>query len=773
MRIRVPLTLAVVLPVTLSASGAPSAQAPPRIVAGPSASKTADGYSISFEVDRPCDITVRIVDAKGEVVRHLVSGMVGLSRAVAPLAPRSLSQEIAWDGKDDTGATAPGDCKVVISAGMRAKFDRFIIWEKDACPRSRSNNYHTAENGRCYVNQSSGVHLDTLRVFDAQGRLVRQAWPPSLDRPKEAVEKLVSGAWGATDWDGDAVPLKVCYNSWYVFGVRSGAMALTTDSRLIGTFTGVGQGFYAIDSNDFPSFMHWKPPWFSRAQMYKTKWNLTPGRDGDVYITDNFHHVVGHFRAADMSPMRSFTHSGKERLHEPRCYIGEKGKEGDDGGHFKGPDDVAVDRAGNICVLDGEKVKVYRKTGEFLKESGKDVFPAKEAVPPGVRATEKNSRALCFPSFMRSDGHGRLVIMNRGAGKPVLETDAEGRTVKVLPLPWGHSPYHGYSDFDAAGNLYLAVSARGKPQQIWKIAPDGKRARFGDRHEIPLGEDNDPFAFNKGLCVANTGDIYVVVTTDKWTTKVPDMTGGVKFGDLSARGERACQTRVDVYGPDGVLKKRGIVKSVGINDVAIDREGSVYIIDGTMWHGAQMGGVARGRPIYGKQHWPFSYLTPEQAALDPETQSNKRYSLLSRLVKFGPQGGILDDGGAGAQLWDYAGVSGVSPWHCGTECPAAQISIDRDERIWVPDSFLYCIKAIDRAGNEMLRVGKYGNETCLGGGGDRRHSGMPNVVVDPEIPLAYPKGMAVYEDWLFITDAFTHRVLRCRLEYSDTKGKTL
>ena len=80
-----------------------------------------------------------------------------------------------------------------------------------------------------------------------------------------------------------------------------------------------------------------------------------------------------------------------------------------------------------------------------------------------------------------------------------------------------------------------------------------------------------------------------------------------------------------------------------------------------------------------------------------------------------------DDDGAGAQLWDYAGVSGVSPWQCG----------------------------------------------------DDRHPAIGNVVIDPEIPLTCPKGMAIYGDWLFITDMFTHRVIRCRLEYSDRKEAAL
>ena len=780
------------------AGTAPEAGGTPTIVSGPTARKTSTACTVSFEVHRPCDVTVQVLDAQGEVVRHLACGMVGLATAAEPLEPNTLSQTIAWDGKDDTGRPVPPEgCRFTVSAGMTATFDRFILWEPDGYDAWRKDGLRILKGtGNEYlVTQHCGVHLTTTRVFDDKGRFVRQVWPCSVSKPKEMLKRLRSDPWvGAEDWRGHLVPVCVNHNAAYHFGTTFPVL-VGPAGRVLGIHRYCSDylGVWTIGPDGLPALWGWYPPWQPRKEntFNKALWKFALGTDGDVYLADGLHHVVGHFRLADMSPIASFRFSGKETLDKPRCTIGKPNlnyqvkwqrapgwKEEpvlDDESHFAGPANVALDADGRLLVLDGKlnasgtvegeaRVKVYTKEGRYVGTEDLSRFPAPdESVPEPLAAAGENPRALCFPHFLRADSKGRLYIRNNGAGKPFVLSDVDGGTFEVFSPPFGRSPSHGYTCVGPADDWYMAVQGRGEPARILKFSPDGEPLDFGNREAITVEDDLQI----KGLYVARSGDVYVVVATDKWRV-TKDVVKVCAFGDLTGRGEKVWQTRVDRYGPDGTLKKQGVVKSVGINDVAVDRDGNIYVIDGTMWHGAQMASTAKGRVTGGKKAWPMAYLTPDQTALDPKTQWNKRFSLLSRLVKFGPQGGSLDGVDGEPQRWDHAGVSGVSPWNCGDECPGAQICLDSDERLWVPDTFLYNVKAVDKAGNLILRVGAYGNEDCRGSGDDAFVPGT-RIVKDPEVPLARPSGIAVYKNYLFISDMFTHRVVRCRLTYAETR----
>ncbi len=203
---------------------------------------TATRGEIAFAVSAPVDVTVRVVDAKGEVVRHLACGMVGLEAAAKPFAPKSLVQKLAWDGNDDAGKPVPAGSKAVIALGTRAKFDKFVLSNPDGFGNLGNANWSApgaiavGPKGELFVVEQYGVHYSTMRVFDREGKYVRTVWPLSMSKPKDVLEPFLAGTmtiwpadvapWNATDWAGHTVPRSVMHSAFYWYGVKSPSMVV-------------------------------------------------------------------------------------------------------------------------------------------------------------------------------------------------------------------------------------------------------------------------------------------------------------------------------------------------------------------------------------------------------------------------------------------------------------------------------------------------------------------------------------------------------------------
>ena len=65
---------------------------PAKLVAGPTVKRRAKGVAVSFALNGPDDVLVRVFDGRGKVVRNLACGVLG-DNAPAPLRPGSLKQE--------------------------------------------------------------------------------------------------------------------------------------------------------------------------------------------------------------------------------------------------------------------------------------------------------------------------------------------------------------------------------------------------------------------------------------------------------------------------------------------------------------------------------------------------------------------------------------------------------------------------------------------------------------------------------------------------------
>src|SRR5687767_6177550 len=103
----------------------------PKFTKKPTVTRAGGKTIIEFAVDRETDVAVFIENAKGEIVRHLVAGLLG-KNPPAPLKANTLEQSVAWDGKADFGKPAQGEpFKVRVALGLGAKYDKVVLREPE------------------------------------------------------------------------------------------------------------------------------------------------------------------------------------------------------------------------------------------------------------------------------------------------------------------------------------------------------------------------------------------------------------------------------------------------------------------------------------------------------------------------------------------------------------------------------------------------------------------------------------------------------------------
>ena len=140
----------------------------------PVISKNGDKLTVEFEVKDFCDVTVAIQNQDGDIVRHIVSGVLG-SNAPEPLQSNSLSQKIEWDGKDDRGIYIDDlkNISVRVSLGLKPKY------EKDL----NSSHYKRISEMPSIAVTKEGVYVyegygrDQLRLFGHNGEYVKTIYP--------------------------------------------------------------------------------------------------------------------------------------------------------------------------------------------------------------------------------------------------------------------------------------------------------------------------------------------------------------------------------------------------------------------------------------------------------------------------------------------------------------------------------------------------------------------------------------------------------------------
>jgi hypothetical protein len=178
-----------------ASSAAASSEAAPAFTKKPTAAADGDNVRIAFAVSRATDVAVQIEDAQGQVVRHLVAGVLG-PRPPAPLKADSLAQSLIWDRRDDLGKpvdASAGPFAVRVSLGLRPTLDRFL-----ACDPSHLDSVRgmaCGPDGTLYVFDTFGqTHprdgSTVCKVFSREGKYLRAILPYPTILPDEKLRGL-------------------------------------------------------------------------------------------------------------------------------------------------------------------------------------------------------------------------------------------------------------------------------------------------------------------------------------------------------------------------------------------------------------------------------------------------------------------------------------------------------------------------------------------------------------------------------------------------------
>jgi sugar lactone lactonase YvrE len=245
----------------------------------------------------------------------------------------------------------------------------------------------------------------------------------------------------------------------------------------------------------------------------------------------------------------------------------------------------------------------------------------------------------------------------------------------------------------------------------------------------------------RGHCVDRQGNIYVMYPTPE------------------TKGEPAV---VDVYGPDGSLKQKKLIKgsrySTGLQ---ADAEGNLYLADNVKNKTAVFPPEFKGK-VPENLKWKFGI---------------NWYAWYGAVLKFPPAGGSIgkDTGNvyttqcgqkpdikADGVVWAHTGIypmPGGGKW-LGCTCLSARFGIDGFSRIFIPDAAACSVRVIDANANPLTRFGSYGNMDS---------QGPKSTVPVPEIAFAWPQYIAVSNEAVYISDVINRRIVRVNLNYETSK----
>jgi DNA-binding beta-propeller fold protein YncE len=467
-----------------------------RFLAGPSAAKSNGDVKITFTVSGKTDVEVAVLDAKGNVVRHLAAGMLGAEKAPPPPLAKGFAQSLEWNGRDDFGKPAGGGpFKVRVRCGLGFKFGRLI--GGDPYTFGGITALAADEDGNVYVQGYGGLlnqkHM-TIRVFDPEGRYLREIAPfPANVEPGDMKE--------VARWDEARKTFRPRQlknlNPEFYGGGRGSCLKLVSASKKNGVLLTDSTRIFKLKANGAvldAKFMVRKlwskkdTPWGGIPNSGKGPVCIAVSHDGRyVYESGPFTAKTryGHKMNPRFPPGRVF----RVDLGDPKAVMGEfvtvkVAHEGGVGGNWtkglgygfgpRGPvQGIAVDKKGLVYVCDREheRISVYDPSGKLVNEVPVK-YANQVAVHPETGAVyvmqrDRKSYSEWFAQLVKFDKLGKdrrpgaTMKFDRKASYPQMALSAGEKGTVV----WVSGVQGGLVALKDAGGSFQRMETHFKPRR--------------------------------------------------------------------------------------------------------------------------------------------------------------------------------------------------------------------------------------------------------------------------------------------------------------------
>lgn len=774
-----------------------------------------DRTKVAFSIAAPGDVEVSVLAADGGIVRHLAAGVLGGQKATPGPLKAGLSQELLWDGKDDSGEPAQGaPFKVRVRAGTGVRLGRIIggspyTGNVTEMPyRAPVNGLAVDRDGSLYVKLMSDIHSHGnsglwpwhLRKLDKTGVYLKTIlpYPPSTDPAKASGFSLLNTG------DGAFTPANrsSLYPVFYVFGDEiCNRMA---DGQIVFINSRSRQlNFFRPDGSNALKTV---PLWPEKAKVNCASWlsiqvALSPeGRY--AYYSNLAGTPYDGKKPSDIDPAwpqgRIYRHdlstpgAVPERFFDLELPDWDKTKYWMPSAWDKktAAAGIDVDAKGNVLVCDLVNQEVVE-----VGPDGKKMSATKTPWPDKVIASRKSdvlyvvsrpvSRGALPPakllkisgrgeaartvSELKLDGAvGGACALDESGGVPILWLAGASKLICIedrgdqcaivgmdfLNRDANAIAFVGYMDVDREAEL---VYITGSGSTVWRFNGESGVGGATQIRAVDLAVGPGGLVYTWG----DQGGYHGPVARYTRDLKPAPLaaTGKHTYGKLEGRAGRGSS----VCGMD--VDSRGWVHAVNGSNacqlVVFDAEGKPVPspLESVSGYGGSLRVDLSGNIYLLQPGVPKDFRPPAGYEKDEAWRAT-----MGTIIKFGPSGGQrnvpVDSGGRGGDplgfkgiLNLYPGCAPISGWNCDGSCACVKPRFDVDDygRLYIPDAITFKVSMCDNAGNEILSFGAYGNFDCLGAG-----SGEPK----PDIPLGWPVTVGASDRFIYIGDCLNHRVVR-------------